>query len=69
LPEGGFVECAVAGGEHVEVEEFDPFAVGRFGNLTGIPAVAGEEIEVFGEEWFLTRNVRAGVRRGAGALH
>src|SRR5882757_388169 len=49
LPEGGLVECTVAGGEHVWVEEFDPFSVGGFGDLTGIAAVAGEEVEVFGE--------------------
>src|SRR5260370_5436660 len=49
LPEAGFVEGAVAGGEHVRVEELDPFAVGGFGDLAGIAAVAGEEIEIFGE--------------------
>jgi len=49
LPEGGLVECAVAVGEHVWVEEFDPFAVGGFGDLVGIAIVAGEEVEIFGE--------------------
>jgi len=43
LPEGGLVECAVAGGEHVWVEEFDPLSVGRFGPPGRIAAVAGEE--------------------------
>jgi hypothetical protein len=41
LPEGGLVEGAL-GGEHVWVEELDPFAVGRLGYLAGIAAVAGE---------------------------
>ena len=49
LPEGGFVERAFADGEHVRVEELDPFAVGGLGDLAGIAAVAGEEVEVLGE--------------------
>src|SRR6202042_3779492 len=48
LPEVWIVECAV-GWEHVRVEELDPFAVGSLGDLAGISAVAGEEVEVFGE--------------------
>ena len=33
----------------VWMEELDPFAVGRFGDLAGIAAVAGEEVEVLGQ--------------------
>ena len=33
----------------MRVEELDPFAVGGLGDLAGIAAVAGEEVEVFGE--------------------
>ena len=49
LPEGGAVERAFAEGDHVRVEELDPFAVRGFGDLAGIAAVAGEEVKVFGE--------------------
>ena len=49
LEEVGFVEGAfgVAGGGGAE--EVDPLAVGGFGYLAGIAAVAGEEVEVSGE--------------------
>jgi hypothetical protein len=40
LPEGRFVECSFSG-DLFGVEELDPFAVGRFGYLAGVAAVAG----------------------------
>ena len=49
LPERRFVECAFADGDHMGVEEFDPFAVRCSGDLAGVAAVAGEEVEIFGE--------------------
>ena len=45
LPEVGFVDRALAG-DHLGMKEFDPFAVGGLGDLTGITAVAREEVEV-----------------------
>ena len=49
LPEGGFVERALRVADHVRVEELDPLAVRCVGDLAGVAAVAGEEVEVFGE--------------------
>src|SRR5882762_2803536 len=36
-------------GDELGMEELDPLAVGGLGNLTGIAAVAGEEVEVLGK--------------------
>ncbi len=36
-------------GDHLGVEEFDPLAVWSLGDLAGVSAVAGEEVEVLGE--------------------
>ncbi len=45
----GLVEGAFCPADHVWVEELDPLAVGGFGHLAGVAAVAGEEVEVLGE--------------------
>ena len=49
LPEGGLVERAFGAADHVRMEELDPLAVRGLRDLAGIAAVAGEEVEVFGE--------------------
>ncbi len=44
----GSLRAPVAG-DHLGVEELDPLAVGGLGDLAGVAAVAGEEVEVLGE--------------------
>src|SRR5579875_897151 len=45
LPEGRIVERSLAG-NHLWMEQFDPFAIRCFGHLTGVAAIAAEQVEV-----------------------